>query len=120
MDQDNLYAQSVNSYGESSTSNHHLNRSSRRYPHGQSSVSEKKARMTKKQKYDAMINEEKNLINPHMAHSLSNSDQQNITYTELKPTNQLLIPNSVYDISGGYKKQQPPIYQSPSAPISSL
>ena len=61
--QDNLYS---NQYGESSTS-HLVNRSTKRFHPGQSSSSNqsndpKKPRQTKKQKYDAMISEEKKLL----------------------------------------------------------
>lgn len=61
LDNQDMFGQQ-NNYGESSTS--HLNRSNRRFQaSGQSTSSEKKSRMTKKQKYDAMINEEKDLMN---------------------------------------------------------
>ena len=56
--QDSLYPQGA--YGESSTTN----RSQRRFPSaGQSASESKKSRMTKRQKYDAMINEERMLTN---------------------------------------------------------
>jgi len=51
--------------------------------------------------------------------------QHNLTYTELKTSNQHLIPNSVYDVTGGYKssnqkhQDQPPSYLPPSSPANS-
>lgn len=58
--QDSMYP--AGAYGESSTS--HLNRSQRRFASaGQSSSESKKGRLTKKQKYDAMLTEERQLTN---------------------------------------------------------
>ena len=76
---DSVYGQ----FGESSTS--HSSRSNRRYP-GQtsSSQSEKKSRMTKKQKYDAMINEEKTLLknNDQLKNDIKDLENKIVRYKQ--------------------------------------
>lgn len=74
FDHQDAYA---SAYGESSTS--HLNRSQRRFtPAGQSSSESKKGRLTKKQKYDAMLSEERQLTNNNnqLRADISNLEQQ--------------------------------------------